>query len=63
MAEAPGSLLDSETLAPLLEALSGPVTGHDSEQSSYRDGLYAETWMAAQCGIADVSSILPEHWR
>jgi len=34
-----------------------------SEQSNYKDGLYTEQWMAAQCGITDLQSILPEHWR
>ena len=63
MAGAPGTLLDGSALRPLLSALGGPVTVHDSEQSTYRDGLYAERWMAAQCGIADVEAILPEHWR
>ena len=63
MAGAPGSLLDRSALAPLVTALQGQVTVYDSEQSSYKDGLYAEQWMAGQCGIADVPSILPEHWR
>jgi cephalosporin-C deacetylase len=63
MAGAPGSLLDGAALEPLRAALGGPVTVHDSEQSSYRDGLDAERWMAAQCGVADVEAILPEHWR
>jgi cephalosporin-C deacetylase len=58
-----GSLLDGPALAPLVEALPGPVTVHESEHSTYKDGLYAETWMAAQCGLADVQQILPEHWR
>ena len=63
MAGAPGSLLASQALAPLTQRLSGTVTAHDSEQSSYKDGLYIETWMAAQCGIQEVQRILPEHWR
>jgi cephalosporin-C deacetylase-like acetyl esterase len=63
MAGASGSLLDGQSLAPLVKALPGPVTVHESEQSSYKDGLYAETWMAEQCGIADVQRMLPEHWR
>ena len=63
MAGAPGSLLDALALRPLVTALGGPVTVHASEQSSYKDGLYAERWIAARCGIADVESILPEHWR
>jgi len=60
---APGTLLDAVALRPLVTALRGQVAVHESEQSSYKDGLYAEQWTAAQCGIADVQSILPEHWR
>ena len=63
MAGAPGTLLDGPALGPLLSALGGPATVHASEQSTYKDGLYAERWMAAQCGIGDVEAILPEHWR
>jgi cephalosporin-C deacetylase len=63
MAGAPESLLASQTLAPLIQALPGTVTVHDAEQSSYKDGLYVETWMAAQCGITEVQRMLPEHWR
>lgn len=63
MAGAPGTPLDGSALRPLLAALSGPATVHDSEQSTYKDGLYAERWIAARCGIADVEAILPEHWR
>jgi cephalosporin-C deacetylase len=63
MAGHTGSVLDGQALAPLVKALPGPVTVHESEQSTYKDGLYAETWMAEQCGIADVRHILPEHWR
>jgi cephalosporin-C deacetylase len=63
MAGPTGSSLDGRGLEPLAQALRGPVTLHASEQSSYTDGLYAETWMAEQCGIVDVQQILPEHWR
>src|SRR5262249_41057529 len=63
MAGPSGSLLAGQALAPLVTALRGQVTVYDSEQSSYKDGLYAEQWMATQCGITDVQSILPEHWR
>jgi cephalosporin-C deacetylase len=63
MAGAQGSLLDAGALAPLVTTLSGMATVHESEQSTYKDGLYAETWMAEQCGIAEVHRILPEHWQ
>jgi cephalosporin-C deacetylase len=63
MAGAPGALLEAPVLADLVTALPGPVTVHASEQSSYKDGLYAEQWMAERCGIADIQRIIPEHWR
>ena len=59
MAGAPGSLLDAPTLRPLVTALQGQVTVYASEQSSYKDGLYTEQWMAAQCGITDISQHTP----
>jgi cephalosporin-C deacetylase len=63
VAGAPGTLLDGPALRPLVTALPGQVTVYESQQSLYKDGLYGERWMAAQCSIADVQSILPEHWR
>ena len=63
MAGSPGSLLDAAALRPVTTALKGPVTVYESQQSLYKDGLYSERWMAERCGIADVQSILPEHWR
>ena len=63
MAGAPGSALDARALQPLAAALRGTVTVYESQQSSYKDGLHVERWIAAQCGIADVETILPEHWR
>jgi cephalosporin-C deacetylase len=63
MTGAPGTLLDRVALTPLIAALQGRVTVYEAEQSSYKDGLYAEQWTATQCGIEDVQTILPEHWR
>ena len=63
IAGAPGSLLERQALAPLVDAVAGETTVYDSAQSSYRDGLYAESWLAQQCGIGDVNRILPPHWR
>jgi len=62
-AGAPGAVPDAPSLAPVVAALRGQVTVHVSEQSSYKDGLYAEQWMAEQLGIMDLPDILPEHWR
>jgi cephalosporin-C deacetylase len=63
MAGAPKSLLSSQALSPLVQAMAGSVTAHDSEHSTYKDGFYLETWVAEQCGIAEVRHILPEHWQ
>ena len=63
MAGAPGAVPDATSLGRVVAALRGQVTVHASEQSSYKDGLYAERWMAEQLGIMDLPGILPEHWR
>jgi cephalosporin-C deacetylase len=63
MAGPTGSSLGAQALEPLMRALPGRVQVYESAQSTYKDGLYAETWMAEQCGITEVSRILPEHWR
>ncbi len=63
MAGTPASLLSSQALSPLVQAMAGNLTVHDSEHSTYRDGLYLETWVATQRGIEEVQRILPEHWR
>src|SRR5262249_6193319 len=63
MAGAPGTLLDASAPQPLIKAMPGQVTVYASEQSNYKDGLYTEQWMAAQCGITELQSILSEHWR
>jgi cephalosporin-C deacetylase-like acetyl esterase len=61
MLGAPGTLLGRQNLTDFLQALSGQITVHDSESSSYKDGLYSETWIARACGFQD--AILPEHWQ
>jgi cephalosporin-C deacetylase-like acetyl esterase len=63
LAGAPGAVPDAPALEPIAAALAGRVTVHVSERSTYRDGLHTERWMAEQHGIADVESILPQHWR
>ena len=63
MAGASGGLLDAPALKALVDVIPGKVTVHESEQSTYRDGLYAEQWIAAQCRIDYLQTILPEHWR
>ena len=63
LAGAPGAVPDAPSLGRVVAAMRGQVTVHVSERSSYKDGLYAERWMAEQVGITDLPGILPEHWR
>ena len=56
-----GGLLNPHALDPLVDALPGRVTVHESENSSYKDGLYVEQWIARECGFE--GPILPEHWQ
>ena len=63
MAGAPGAVTDASSLSPLAEALGGPVSVHASEESTFKDGLHIERWLAEQHRIADLAAILPEQWR
>lgn len=57
----PGSATDQRGLASLTTEITGPVTVHQSENSGYKDGLFADTWVSSQLGFD--APILPEHWR
>ena len=57
----PGSAMDQRGLASLTTEIAGQVTVHESENSGYKDGLFADRWVASQLGFD--APILPEHWR
>jgi cephalosporin-C deacetylase-like acetyl esterase len=61
LAGAPGSPLDRRALEPLVGSVQGDVTVHDSERSSYKDGLFTESWLTEQLGFDE--PILPEGWQ
>ena len=63
MAGAPGAVTDAASLETLAAALGGAVTVHASEESTFKDGLQIERWLAEQHGIADLAAIIPEQWR
>ncbi len=57
----PNSAMDQRGLAHLTTTFAGPVTVHESENSDYRDGLFAYRWVSSEIGFE--APILPEHWR
>lgn len=61
MAGPPGSILDGSSLAAVSEATQGEVTVQESENSSYKDGVYSEEWISRELGYED--AILPVHWQ
>lgn len=52
---------ESQAVAPLTQVFGGPIEVKRSENSSYKNGLYQEWWLARQFGFADV--IVPAHWQ
>ncbi|MDP6056507.1 MAG: acetylxylan esterase, partial [Dehalococcoidia bacterium] len=52
-----------EVLAGLENGIAGDVTVHESERSSFKDGLFAEKWITEKFFGPDVKAIVPEHWR
>ena len=56
-----GGLLDTDRLTPLIEELNGSVTVHESENSTYLDGLFLEEWITSEFGFDN--AIIPEHWQ
>ncbi len=57
----PGGFLDRDGLSPLLSALRTPPDVYESQQSSYKDGMFVEKWVSDRLGYD--APILPEHWR
>ena len=60
MAGPDGSALGPEALADLGAAIPGGADIYASQQSSYKDGLHAERWVASQLGFD--APIVPAHW-
>ena len=60
MAGPDGSALGPDALADLGAAIPGGADIYASQQSSYKDGLHAERWVASQLGFD--APIVPAHW-
>ena len=54
-------ILNQEMMQPLIHKCGEKLEFHPTEHSAYRDGLFAERWIAAQMGMAEPA--LPEHWQ
>tara|TARA_B100001179_G_C18410902_1_gene325910 strand:+ start:163 stop:396 length:234 start_codon:yes stop_codon:yes gene_type:complete len=54
-------LLNQEIMQPFLHRFDGKLEFHPTEHSAYKDGLFAERWIAVQMGMEHAS--LPEHWQ
>jgi cephalosporin-C deacetylase-like acetyl esterase len=51
----------ADIVAPLAEAMPGPVEVREPAHSSYKDGLYQEEWLTQQFGFDE--AIVPAHWQ
>ncbi len=56
-----GSALGLEALGNLASSIPGGAEIYASQQSSYKDGLYQEQWIASKLGFDE--PIVPAHWR
>ena len=54
-------ILSQDMMQPLIHKCGEKLEFHPTEHSAYRDGLFAERWIAAQMGMAEPA--LPEHWQ
>lgn len=53
--------LSPARLAPLVEAIGGPVTAYETAHSSYRDGVQQAEWLSSHFGFSD--TLLPAQWQ
>jgi len=61
MAGPAGSALGPEALRELASSIPGGADVYASRQSSYKDGLHQERWVASKLGFD--GPIVPAHWR
>ncbi|MBT3554354.1 MAG: hypothetical protein HN667_01375 [Chloroflexi bacterium] len=58
-----GGIYSPKVLANLEKNISGNVAVHESEQSSFKDGLFAEKWLTQKLIGPNAIPIVPEHWQ
>ena len=62
MSDHSSGLLSPKRIRPLADRIAGEVTVHESERSSYRDGLFAEKWVTSHLIGDGAEPIIPGHW-
>tara|TARA_B100001123_G_scaffold394432_1_gene475223 strand:- start:974 stop:1549 length:576 start_codon:yes stop_codon:yes gene_type:complete len=62
MADYKGGQYDKKALEGLADLIVGDVTIHESERSSFKDGLFMEKWVATELYPDDESPIIPMNW-
>ena len=60
MAGPAGSSLGPDALGDVATSMPGGAEVYASQQSSYKDGLYQERWLASKLGFDE--PIIPAHW-
>ncbi len=63
MAEHESGLYSPDALADLAGGIAGEVTVHESERSSFKDGLFTEKWITEKLIGKDAEPIVPEVWQ
>ena len=62
MAEYENGLYSAGKLTNLVEDIAGEVSIHESERSSYKDGIFLERWITERSLGPSAIPILPTHW-
>ena len=57
-----GSVVDASVLLPFQSSLRGASHLFESQDSSYKDGLYCEQWITKNLVSSDADPIVPLHW-
>ena len=63
MADHRSGIYNPDTLADLEGAITGNVTVHESERSSFKDGIFTEEWITEKLIGKNAAPIIPEHWQ
>ncbi len=62
LAGSKGSVVDASALFPVQSSLAGASQIFESQDSSYKDGLYCEQWITENLVSPDTDPIVPVHW-